>query len=92
MGERLSSLGQGAFHAADGENDFLPRLDEIPPEVVAKTNTIWIGYPHNPTGAIAPLSFFDEVVGFAKQHDIIVVHDNAYGEICYDLLPQFSGR
>ena len=66
------------------ENDFLPNLAVIPADVLAKARVLWIGYPHNPTGAIAPLSFFEEVVTFAKRNDIIVVHDNAYAEICFD--------
>ncbi|MFK7802113.1 MAG: aminotransferase class I/II-fold pyridoxal phosphate-dependent enzyme [Anaerolineae bacterium] len=66
------------------ENNFLPNLAVIPADVLAKARVLWIGYPHNPTGAIAPLSFFEEVVTFAKRNDIIVVHDNAYAEICFD--------
>ncbi len=66
------------------ESDYLPDLSAIPANVLAKTRVFWIGYPQNPTGAIAPLSFFEELVAFAKQHDIIIVHDNAYGDICYD--------
>jgi LL-diaminopimelate aminotransferase len=66
------------------ESGFLPDLAQVPADVLAKTRVLWLGYPHNPTGAIAPLSFFEEVVAFAQQHDIIVIHDNAYGDITYD--------
>ena len=66
------------------EAGFLPDLAQVPADVLAKTRVLWLGYPHNPTGAIAPLSFFEEVVAFAQQHDIIVIHDNAYGDITYD--------
>ncbi|HJJ55188.1 MAG TPA: aminotransferase class I/II-fold pyridoxal phosphate-dependent enzyme, partial [Methanocorpusculum sp.] len=41
-------------------------------------------YPNNPTGAVAPMSFFNETVEFARNNDLIVVHDNAYSEISYD--------
>ena len=66
------------------ENGYLPDLKTIPAAVLAQTRVLWIGYPHNPTGAIAPLSFFEEVVAFARANDIIVVHDNAYADICND--------
>lgn len=66
------------------ENDFLPRLADIPQEVAAKSKIMFIGYPNNPTSATATQEFFAEVVDFAKAHDIVVVHDNAYSEIAYD--------
>ena len=66
------------------ENNFLPDYDAIPKDVVAGAKLMFIGYPNNPTGAVAPMKFFDETVEFAKNNDIIVVHDNAYSEISYD--------
>ena len=66
------------------ESGYLPNLADVPTAVLQKTRVLWLSYPHNPTGAIAPLSFFEQVVAFAQQHDIIVVHDNAYGDITYD--------
>lgn len=69
------------IHAEDG---YLPNLSEIPDEVLAKTRLLWLNYPNNPTGAIAPLSFFEEVVAFAKKHQILVCHDNAYSDIAFD--------
>lgn len=66
------------------ENNFLPDYDAIPKDVVRGAKLMFIGYPNNPTGAVAPMKFFDETVEFAKNNDIIVVHDNAYSEISYD--------
>ena len=66
------------------ENSFLPDLDAIPREVAEKARLIWINYPNNPTSAIAPPRFFDEVVAFAREHDIVVVSDNAYSEVSFD--------
>ncbi|ABN57841.1 MULTISPECIES: LL-diaminopimelate aminotransferase [Methanoculleus] len=66
------------------ENDFLPVLEDIPADVVKQAKLIFINYPNNPTAAIAPLSFFEEVVEFAREHEIVVVHDNAYSEITFD--------
>jgi LL-diaminopimelate aminotransferase len=66
------------------ENNFLPDYDAIPNDVIKNAKLMFIGYPNNPTGAVAPMKFFDETVEFAKNHNIIVVHDNAYSEISYD--------
>ena len=45
---------------------------------------MYLNYPNNPTGAIAPEGFFERVVAFAREHEILVVHDNSYSEIAYD--------
>ncbi len=66
------------------ENNFLPVLEDIPADVVKQARMIFINYPNNPTAAVAPLSFFEEVVEFAREHGIVVVHDNAYSEIAFD--------
>jgi LL-diaminopimelate aminotransferase len=68
----------------EAENDFLPDLKAIPADVLARARLLWLNYPNNPTGATAPLSFFEEVVDFARRNDIWVCHDNAYSDICYD--------
>jgi len=66
------------------ENSYLPDLDAIPRDVKENSRIMFIGYPHNPTSACAPLSFFEETVEFARDNEIIVVHDNAYSEITFD--------
>lgn len=66
------------------ENDFLPDLSAIPEEVAQKTKLLWINYPNNPTGAIANLEFFTELVAFCKQYNILLCHDHAYSEMAYD--------
>ncbi len=66
------------------ENGFLPDLDAIPKDVAKKAKLMWINYPNNPTAAIAPPSFYQEIVEFAREHDIVVVSDNAYSEISFD--------
>ncbi len=65
------------------EAGFLPDLDAIPADVADKAKLIFLNYPNNPTAAVADLSFFKEVVDFASEHDIIVVHDNPYSEITF---------
>jgi LL-diaminopimelate aminotransferase len=66
------------------ENQFLPDLSAIPEEICRRAKFMILNYPSNPVSAVAPLSFFAEVVRFAKQHDIIVVHDLAYSEMAFD--------
>jgi LL-diaminopimelate aminotransferase len=69
------------------QNDFLPNLQEIPPEVVKKTKLLWINYPNNPTASIAPKSFLKEVVDFGHDNNIIIASDEAYTELYYDEKP-----
>ena len=66
------------------KNNFLPDLTKIPNDIAQKANILIVGYPNNPTGAIAPLEFYDEVIAFAKKYDIIVLSDNAYSEVTFD--------
>ncbi|MCC6849924.1 MAG: LL-diaminopimelate aminotransferase [Deltaproteobacteria bacterium] len=69
------------------EHGFLPDLRAIPEEVAKRAKLLWIGYPNNPTGALASREFFADVVAFADRHSIIVAHDNAYSEIYFDEPP-----
>jgi LL-diaminopimelate aminotransferase len=66
------------------ELGFAPDLSAVPAEVAAKARLMFINYPNNPTGAILPDGFFEQVVEFAREHEILVVHDNAYSETTYD--------
>ncbi len=66
------------------ENNFLPDLKAIPEKVAYRAKIMWINYPNNPTGAVAPMSFFEEVVDYARKHEIVIAHDAPYTEICYD--------
>ena len=66
------------------ENNFVPVLDDIPKKVAKAARLMFINYPNNPTAAVAPESFYREVVDFAHEHPIVVVSDNAYSEIAYD--------
>src|SRR3989338_434172 len=66
------------------KNNWIPDLTKIPNDIAKKANIIMVGYPNNPTGAIAPLEFYDEVIAFAKKYDIIVLSDNAYSELTFD--------
>jgi LL-diaminopimelate aminotransferase len=65
-------------------NHFLPDLDAIPADVLRRAKLLWLNYPNNPTGAVAPLEYLAKAVAFAKQHNLLLCHDNAYSEMAYD--------
>ena len=66
------------------ENDYLPDLKGMDPELLKKTKMMIVSYPLNPICRIAPDSFYDELIPWAKENNIIIVHDNAYSDIVYD--------
>ena len=66
------------------ENDYVIQLQDIPEEIARKAKFMLVSYPNNPTAAMAPESFYHEVVAFAKKYDIIVLHDNAYSELVFN--------
>jgi LL-diaminopimelate aminotransferase len=66
------------------ELGFVPDLGAVPAEVAAQARLMFLNYPNNPTGATVPDGFFELVVSFAREHEILVVHDNAYSETTYD--------
>ena len=66
------------------ELGFQPDLEAIEPSVLAKAKMIFVCYPNNPTGAVIEDDFFGHLVAFAREHDLLVVHDNAYVDITYD--------
>jgi LL-diaminopimelate aminotransferase len=76
------------------ENGFLADFESTPPEVLAKAKMMFLSYPNNPTSAIANDEYFDRAIAFAKRHDLLIVHDNAYSEIGFDgyVAPSFLER
>jgi LL-diaminopimelate aminotransferase len=69
------------------ENQFLPDLDKIPEEVRKKAKAMILNFPGNPVPALATKEFFDRVVRFAKENQIMVIHDFAYSELYYEEKP-----
>jgi LL-diaminopimelate aminotransferase len=63
---------------------FLPDLDAIPAEALALANVLFLNYPNNPTGAVVEPGYFERAVELARVAGLVVVHDNAYSELCYD--------
>jgi LL-diaminopimelate aminotransferase len=66
------------------ERGFVPDLEAIPKDRLERARLIFLNYPNNPTGAVVPDGFFEQVVAFAREHEILVVHDNAYSELTFD--------
>ncbi|MDN5364384.1 MAG: LL-diaminopimelate aminotransferase [Eubacteriales bacterium] len=66
------------------ENEFLPRLEDVPPEVLQQAKLMILNYPNNPVAAVASEEFFARVVEVASRYDILVVHDFAYSELVFD--------
>ncbi|GGI13799.1 aminotransferase [Gottfriedia solisilvae] len=66
------------------ENHFLPDYQKIPQEVLDASKILFINYPNNPTGAVATSEFFEETVQLAKNNQITVCHDFAYGAFGFD--------
>jgi LL-diaminopimelate aminotransferase len=63
---------------------FIPDLDAIDADTRARAKLLFVNYPNNPTGAVAPEGFFERLVQFGAENDILIVHDNAYSETTYD--------
>lgn len=66
------------------ENDYLIDFSAIDPETARRAKLMIVSYPNNPTCAIAPPSFYRELIEFARTYDIMVLHDNAYSELTFD--------
>jgi len=71
-------------YALRPENGFLIDLDRVPSEVLKKAKILYLNYPNNPTSAIAPREYLEEMVRRCKELDILLVYDNAYSELAYD--------
>jgi aspartate/methionine/tyrosine aminotransferase len=65
------------------EHDFLPVFEDIPADICARAQMMVLSYPHNPTTAIASLSFFESALAFCDQHDLVLVHDFPYVDLAF---------
>jgi LL-diaminopimelate aminotransferase len=66
------------------EEQFLPNWSDIPADIARKSKFLILNYPGNPIAAVADLAFFKQAVEFAKQHELLIVHDLAYSEMAFD--------
>jgi succinyldiaminopimelate transaminase len=69
-------------------NRFLPDLDALPRDLLPRISLFWVNYPNNPTGATAPLEFYERLVALAEEHDFLVASDEAYSELWFDEPPR----
>ncbi|MDQ5820512.1 MAG: aminotransferase class I/II-fold pyridoxal phosphate-dependent enzyme [Actinomycetota bacterium] len=68
-------------------HDFLPDLDALDADTLARTAIFWVNYPNNPTGAVAPLEFLERLSQLAVEHDFLLASDEAYTELWFDAPP-----
>lgn len=76
--------GEPYFMDLKKENGFLPDLKAISREVAQKSKIMFINYPNNPTAAVATKDFFESVVAFSEEYNVIICHDAAYSEMAFD--------
>jgi succinyldiaminopimelate transaminase len=69
------------------DRDFLPDLDAVDDETWRRTAIVWVNYPNNPTGALAPLSFYERLAELAERFDFAIASDEAYTELWFDEPP-----
>jgi acetylornithine aminotransferase len=69
------------------EHAFLPELDAVDAATWERTAIVWVNYPNNPTGAVAPLAFYEQLAELAARHDFVVASDEAYSELWFDEQP-----
>ncbi|HEY8310004.1 MAG TPA: aminotransferase class I/II-fold pyridoxal phosphate-dependent enzyme, partial [Gemmatimonadaceae bacterium] len=84
MGGTVLSNGTPYRYELRADNNFLVDLDEVPADVLERTKILYLNYPGNPTAAIAPMDYLERVVRQCREHDIVLVYDNAYSEVAYD--------
>lgn len=66
------------------EKGFLPDLSSISPAAADKAKIMFVNYPNNPTSAVAEEGFFEELVAFARKHNLVILSDNAYSEVYFE--------
>lgn len=72
------------FMPMTAENGFLTDFEQVPEDILKRAKIMFLGYPNNPTGAIATEEYFDKAIDFCIRHDLLLAHDNAYCEIGFD--------
>lgn len=72
------------YYPLTAEHDFLPYVGDIPDEVADRAKYMVVSLPANPVGSVGTRTNYAEIIAFAKAHDILVVHDNAYSDIIFD--------
>lgn len=84
LGGALLSEGEVVPYALRPRTRFLVELDELPEDVLRRTKVVFLNYPNNPTGAVAPRDYLARVVRTCRERDILIAYDNAYSEFGYE--------
>ncbi len=84
QGGTLLGAGEAYKYPLRPRTKFLVELDEIPDDVLSRTRILYLNYPNNPTGAVAPMEYLERVVKTCRERDILLVYDNAYSEMAFD--------
>jgi acetylornithine aminotransferase len=79
-----AEVGQLPLHEEQG---FLPDLDAVPDETWNRAVIVWLNYPNNPTGAVAPLEFLLRAAELSREHDFLLACDEAYSELWFESPP-----
>ncbi|KQB80587.1 pyridoxal phosphate-dependent aminotransferase [Leuconostoc lactis] len=81
-----AALGRVAVEQVElkRDNDFLIDYDDIPADMAQRAKLLYMNYPNNPTGAVATADFYEQTVAFAKQNQVGIISDFAYGAIGFD--------
>lgn len=82
MGTQLAG-GDVCYVPMPAENNFLLDLDAIDSEIAQKAKILWCNYPNNPTGAIADLAFYEQLLAFCREYDVLLASDNPYCDVTY---------
>ena len=72
------------YYRLTADHDFLPHLADVPADVADAAKYLIVSLPANPVGSVGTPEVYEEVIAFAREHDLIVIHDNAYSDIVFD--------
>jgi LL-diaminopimelate aminotransferase len=84
VGGTQLAMGEPYRYPLRAGNGFLVDLDQVPDEILNRTKILYLNYPNNPTAAVAPRDYLESVVARCREHDILLVYDNAYSEMAFD--------
>ncbi|MCA9870403.1 MAG: aminotransferase class I/II-fold pyridoxal phosphate-dependent enzyme, partial [Anaerolineae bacterium] len=83
MGAKLADADV-YFVSLEQRLGWLPDLQAIPDDVARRARLMWVSYPNNPTGAVAPFSFYEEAVAFCRRNEILLCSDLPYADVCFE--------
>ena len=72
------------YYPLVAEHNYLPYVEGIDPEVADRAKYMIVSLPANPVGSVGTLEVYEEIIAFAREHDLLIVHDNAYSDIVFD--------